>query len=57
MFLLDKCVKKIDGFPLGTQVLNIFMERDVYNQTLLNFSNTLTITKIHAAIIKKSTIV
>ena len=40
--MIVKCVEKIDNFPFGTQLLNVFMERDVYNQAVFNWSNTLT---------------
>ena len=39
--MINKCVNKIDDIHLGP-LLNVFLDREAYNQTLLNWSNTLT---------------
>ena len=39
--MIVKCVEKIDDWHLGG-LLNVFLDREAYNQTVLNWSNTLT---------------
>ena len=39
--MIVKCVEKVDSWHLGG-VLNVFLERDAYNQAVFNWSNTLT---------------